>query len=204
MHSTSMADMKYFRENYLDSRAGEALTILDLGSMDVNGSYRELFDRPQWRYIGVDMTAGNNVDIVLQNPYAWREVGTDSIDVLISGQAFEHMEYFWITILEIARILKPGGICCIIAPSSGYEHRYPVDCWRFYPDGFAALARFARLRKLEVFSQNKKSPKDKDDDDRWRNTVLIAQKYRLSYFYALRQRLLRWLMHRMLTYRLPR
>ena len=30
------------------------------------------------------------------------------------------------------------------APSRGPEHRYPNDCWRFYPDGYRALAKYAR------------------------------------------------------------
>jgi len=118
----------------------------------------------------------------LKSAFSWKDVKTDSVDVLISGQAFEHIEFFWVTMIEIARVLKPGGLCCIIAPSSGFEHRYPVDCWRFYSDGFSALARFARLKALEVLSGNKKGPKDNDAEDRWRDTVLIAQKYRLPFF----------------------
>ena len=76
----------------------------------------------------MDMTPGKNVDIVLPSPYRWRGIESNSVDVLISGQAFEHIEFFWITMLEIARVLKPGGLCCIIAPSGGAEHKYPVDC----------------------------------------------------------------------------
>ena len=150
MHKSSKEKMRAFRNKYLSAREGERLTVLDLGSMDVNGSYREIFDHPKWRYQGLDLAEGENVDIVLKNTYSWKEVKSDSVDVLVSGQAFEHMEFFWITMLEVARVLKPGGLCCIIAPSSGYEHRYPVDCWRFFPDGMDALARFARLKVLAI------------------------------------------------------
>lgn len=37
-------------------------------------------------------------------------------------------------------------------PSSGPEHRYPVDCWRFYPDGMRAFAKIARLHCIEVYT----------------------------------------------------
>ncbi len=203
MHASSFAHMQNFKEKYLSKLTSDELTIFDLGSMDVNGTYREIFDNPAWHYRGLDLAEGKNVDIVLKNTYSWKEIKTDSVDVLISGQAFEHMEFFWITMLEVARVLKPGGLCCIIAPSSGFEHRYPVDCWRFYSDGFSALARFARLKVLEVFSRNKKGPKDNDEKDLWKDTVMICRKYRLPFFYALRQRIWRKLMHWVLIRRLP-
>jgi len=200
LHKSSFEKMKYFRNYYLESRKDEALTILDLGSMDVNGSYRPLFECTSWKYIGLDMASGKNVDIVLENPYKWHEIATSSADVVISGQAFEHIEFFWITMLEIARVLKPGGLCCI-APSGGPEHRYPVDCWRFYKDGFAALARFARIKVLEVGNYKKNGNYD-DLSDIWADTMLVGRKYRLKYFRRLRQRIYLWTMHRVLTWRL--
>lgn len=175
MHQSSMDKMAAFRNKYLGGREGEALEILDLGSCDVNGTYKSLFDVPSWRYIGADMSQGINVDIVLSDPYNWREIESSSIDVLISGQAFEHIEFFWLTMLEIARVLKAGGLCCIIAPSAGFEHKYPVDCWRFYQDGFSALARFAQLDVLEVTTQTE-DLRYKDNSDIWKDTVLICRK----------------------------
>jgi len=194
--------MKRFRDQYLLSRQEEDLTIYDLGSMDVNGSYRPLFVNPSWHYTGLDMAPGDNVDVVLDNPYKWREIGTHRADVLISGQAFEHIEFFWITMLEIARVLKPGGICCIIAPSGGPEHRYPVDCWRFYRDGFAAMARFARVKVLDIIAHDPGADYD-DMSNLWSDTMLIGQTYRLKKIFQIRQMLWRWLMHRIMTYRLP-
>lgn len=38
------------------------------------------------------------------------------------------------TFLEYARVIKPGGMIYINAPSNGDYHRYPDDNWRFYPD----------------------------------------------------------------------
>lgn len=69
---------------------------------------------------------------------------------MISGNAFEHIEYPWLTICEIYRILKYGGFVCIIAPNSLYEHRYPVDCYRYYSDGFRALAKWGGFEIINV------------------------------------------------------
>ena len=171
-----MANMRAFTDRYLAGRETEEISILDLGSMDVNGSYRTLFDHAMWYYQGLDLTPGNNVDIVLSDPYIWTEIPSQSIDVVVSGQALEHIEFFWLTMLEVSRVLKPGGLCCIIAPSGGYEHRYPVDCWRFYPDGFSALARFSALEVLECKTQWESVGAYSDDSDVWNDTVLVARK----------------------------
>ncbi len=175
MHLSSLDEMREFREKYLFGKEESPLRILDLGSMAIGGSYRRLFEESQWEYIGVDISSGDNVDIVLSDPYDWLEIESCSIDIVISGQAFEHIEYFWRTMKEIARVLKKGGLCCIIAPSGGREHRYPVDCWRFYPDGFSALARYAGLEVVSV-NTHWESREYEDDSDQWADTILIARK----------------------------
>jgi len=175
MHLSSIDKMKSFREKYLSGKEDTKLKILDLGSMEIGGCYRPLFDEEKWEYTGVDLLSGKNVDLVLSDPYNWLEIESNSVDVFISGQTFEHIEYFWKTILEIARVLKPGALCCVIAPSGGPEHRYPVDCWRFYPDGFKALARYAGLEVLDVGTQWE--PKGyRDGSDVWADTMLVAGK----------------------------
>jgi SAM-dependent methyltransferase len=175
MHQSSFDKMRWFREEFLKGEDRESIIVLDLGSQDVNGTYRPIFEHPRWTYFGVDMEAGKNVDVVLRNPYRWSELRSGSADVLISGQAFEHIEWFWLTMLEVERVLKPGGLCCIVAPAAGPEHRYPVDCWRFYPDGFAALARFARLEVLSVSTQWE-SKNYSDGSDQWKDSLLICRK----------------------------
>ncbi len=183
---------------YLDGRIGEPLLIYDLGSQDVNGSYRPIFSEPKWQYMGLDMVPGKNVDVVLHTPYVWSEISRNSADVLISGQAFEHIKYFWITMLEVARVLKPGGICCILAPSSGPEHRYPLDCWRFYPDGMIALAHFAQMEVLEANTQWEDKGYS-DGSDWWHDSILVCRKPTLGTWWNIKSNLKRWLQHRTLT-----
>ncbi len=204
MHQSSMKAMTSFRDDYLKGFEDKPLKIYDLGSCDVNGSYREIFCNPPWSYIGMDLAEGKNVDIVLNDPYHWRQIETNSVDVLISGQALEHIEYFWVSLLEVSRILKPGGLCCIVAPSGGAEHRFPVDCWRFFPDGFRALGRFARLIVLEAATQWEPDPIFSDMSNQWRDSVLICRKpHRRFIKYAL-FRLWRWWFHKTMLYSLPK
>jgi SAM-dependent methyltransferase len=170
-----MAD---FVQKYLHSHQREPLVILDLGGQDFNGSYRPLFAQAPWRYLGVDMAAGKNVDIVLRDPYRWREIKAESADVIVSGQTFEHTEFFWLSLREIARALKVGGLFCLIAPSAGDEHRYPVDCWRVYPDGLRAAARYAGLETIEAWTQWEDRPQYDHESNKWHDSVLVARKPR--------------------------
>jgi len=175
MHKSSLDKMQAFKDKYFHERHSEHLVIFDLGSQSIGGSYRQIFESPNWKYIGVDVEAAENVDIVINNPYEWEEIQSDSVDILISGQTLEHIEYFWLTMLEIARVLKPGGMCCLVAPSSGYEHRYPVDCWRFYPDGMRAASQFAKLEVVDAFTQWEDQDYA-DGSNVWHDSVLIASK----------------------------
>ncbi|MBN1638297.1 MAG: methyltransferase domain-containing protein [Ignavibacteriales bacterium] len=177
MHQSSYEKMRYFREKYLSNMEERNLKIMDFGSMNINGNYQPIFNSKKWEYVGVDMASGPGVDIVIKRVYFWDGIPSNSFDVVISGQTFEHSEYFWLSILEIRRILKYGGLCCIIAPSSGPEHRYPVDCYRFYTDGIKAIAKFAGLNILEA--ETEWEPKQEYPDksgEIWKDTILIGQK----------------------------
>jgi SAM-dependent methyltransferase len=176
MHPSSFDKMTAFRRDYLETRRHEPLVIVDLGSLDINGSYRPLFAEPPWTYKGVDLAPGQNVDLVLRDPYHWLEFDTASVDVVISGQAFEHIEFFWETMREIARVLKSHGLCCIIAPSSGPEHRFPIDCWRMYPDGLRAVARYSGLEVLETRTQWEDLAQYDAVSNVWHDSVLVARK----------------------------
>jgi SAM-dependent methyltransferase len=158
--------MRRLADAYLGDRP--TLAIADIGSCDVNGSYRPLFERDGWRYLGIDLAPGPNVDLVLESPYRL-PFGNGSLDLIVSGQAFEHVEFFWLTWLEMVRVLRPGGMIFLVAPSRGPEHRYPVDCWRFYPDGFRALARYGALDLLEV--RTDWEPDGSPDSAAWGDTV---------------------------------
>jgi SAM-dependent methyltransferase len=159
----------------------------------VNGSYKPFFDQPGWHYTGVDLAAGPNVDVVLSSPYKL-PLASHSADVIVSGQAFEHIEYFWLTWLEMARVLKPGGMIFLLAPSRGYEHRHPQDCWRFYPDSYLALANYAGMKLLEV--ETDWEPHPDPDSAPWGDTVGVFLQPRMGLLTRLRRRLMQQIRYR--------
>ena len=87
---------KYFKEK----------RILDIGSLDVNGNNRFLFD-DQSGYIGLDVGEGPNVDV--STPGHVYDAPADFFDVIISTEVFEHDMYYEKTIQNVIRMLKPGG-----------------------------------------------------------------------------------------------
>jgi SAM-dependent methyltransferase len=163
--------MEQFVHHYLGPHRDTPLRVLDVGSQLVvadQTTYRSLFDDPQWTYVGLDVTPGINVDVAVADPYRWDEVDADSFDVVISGQALEHIPYFWLTAFEICRVLRPGGITMLVAPSSGFEHRYPVDCWRFYRDGMDALAAYVGCEVLDSYTEWGRPD--------WADSILVMRK----------------------------
>ena len=178
MHNSSILRMQWFVNQYIPKPSnGKKLKVLDVGSYDVNGSYKHLFPESQFDYKGLDMAEGPNVDIYVENPYKWNELATDSFDIVISGQAFEHIEFFWLTLAEMARVLKKDGFMCIIAPNGFSEHRHPVDCYRFFTDGMVALARYVCLEPLHAHTNLAPSQEQKDWYSEYgADSMLVARK----------------------------
>lgn len=128
----------------------EKISLLDVGG--VGNSYRKIFEDvfSNINYVTLNVKLGDTwseerCSIMVNDAYNWQEIPDEHFDIVISGQVFEHIEYFWITVLEMRRILKKEGYVCIIAPSHWREHRHPYDTYRFYTDGMNAICKFAGL-----------------------------------------------------------
>jgi hypothetical protein len=153
MHASSLENMRKCFRRYVSGGELEALdrvVVLDIGGADVNGSYRSIFAEDRFHYISADLTDGPGVSLVLNDPYRL-PLDDASVDIVLSGQMLEHCEFFWLAFAEMIRVLKRGGYLFLIAPSGGKEHRYPVDCYRFYPDAYRALAKYANCQLLDVW-----------------------------------------------------
>lgn len=111
--------------------------VADIGSADVNGTYRPLIE-PHWDYTGLDLRPGQNVHKVMVSEYD-TGLPDNTADIVICGQVLEHCRNPFKLAAEMVRICVKGGWLLIVAPFSFNEHRFPVDCWRFLPDGMREL-----------------------------------------------------------------
>ncbi len=171
-----MLRMEWFLQTFVSGKK-EKLKVLDVGSYHVNGSYERLFPESSFEYTGIDMEMGPNVNLVVITPYHWPEIASDSFDLVISGQAFEHKDFFWLTMEEIARVLRPGGKVCIIPPNGFEEHCYPVDCYQFFSENVIAMARYVQLDVLHASTNASPAGLEKT----WcieneADSILVAQK----------------------------
>ncbi|RAG82040.1 methyltransferase type 11 [Streptacidiphilus pinicola] len=151
MHRSAYEHMELCVKEYMPPQGRHR--VVDLGSRispKQTLTHRALLAEHEIDYIGVDVLDGPNVDRVMKKPYRI-PVRSASADYVFSGQAFEHIPFFWASMLEIARILKPGGHAFITAPSRGHVHD-AQDCWRYYPDGYRAMAAFSGLELREAFT----------------------------------------------------
>jgi len=188
MHISSLEHVQALVCQHLDR--AQSLSIIDIGSYDVNGSYKQFFDASRWHYTGVDLSAGPNVDVVLESPYRL-PFASHSVDVIVSGQAFEHVEFFWLTWLEMVRVLKPGGFIFLVAPSRGPEHRYPQDCWRFYPDAWHALAKYGSLELVSATTDWEPHPSE--CSAAWGDTVGVFRQPPMGWLLRWRRRAMQFL-----------
>lgn len=131
MHPESMLQMTKILDTWKESGP---VNLLDVGSFSVNGDYRAMVEARGWKYTGVDIVPGRNVDIVSDDPYSF-PFDDGEFDIVISGSTMEHVQAIWSWIPELARMVRFGGMLAIITHTHWRYHPHPVDCWRIMPDG---------------------------------------------------------------------
>lgn len=126
-----------------DLAAGDTLEI---GSRNINGSPRCFFTGA---YIGIDMIDGPDVDLVaVSDALPFPDA---SFDTVVCTEMLEHDPNPWLTLPEIARVLRPGGVVILTARGIGYPlHGFPDDYWRFTESSFRHLFELAGLRVVET------------------------------------------------------
>ena len=118
------------------------LSVLEIGSMDVNGTIRGCFTGP---YVGIDFIDGPSVDVVM-NAHDL-QFPDNHFDVVACMEMLEHDSAFWITLAEVARVLKSGGHFLMTTRGNGFaEHGHPDDYWRFMRNSGPLIAELASCK----------------------------------------------------------
>jgi SAM-dependent methyltransferase len=127
--------------------------VLEVGSQDVNGSFRDLF-KEVGSYVGIDQQAGPGVDVVCD---ATEAANMDiAFDVVVSTELLEHCDRFWLALEAMGAALRPGGWLLLTARGwtpdgrAMFEHSYPHDYWRFGSMAVPLLVELAGCDLIET------------------------------------------------------
>ncbi len=119
-HIDQINFIKEFKESYINNSFNKDINVLEIGSLDVNGNIRNLFDFTN-EYTGIDLEKGPNVDLVLSG------IDIDKLDknfdIIISCECFEHAKDWKIIFEKMFQISKPNSFIVISVASTGrVEH----------------------------------------------------------------------------------
>jgi SAM-dependent methyltransferase len=127
--------------------------ILEVGSRDYGNttSFRDVFVENE--YVGVDLSAGKDVDRVLDLAAGIGDLAEAHFDLVICCSVLEHVRRPWEMAENLTRLLRPGGTIYVAVPWVWRYHPYPDDYFRFSWRGIAEL--FPRIAwRRQAYSTN--------------------------------------------------
>jgi SAM-dependent methyltransferase len=139
MHEKSLEIMSSLLDKaQLPFEHDRRLSVLDVGSYDVNGSLRPLILKRGMSYIGLDIRPGKGVDVVSADPYYW-PYANNIFDVVVCANMLHNCEHPWRLLPEMARVLRTGGLLAVVTIWQHAINEHPKDYWRFTRDGLYVL-----------------------------------------------------------------
>ena len=116
--------------------------VLELGtkrSIPTRSTKHDTFVPHAGQYLGTDIEAGIDVDIVADVHCLTNITGVEQFDIIISCSTFEHLKYPHLAAHEIMKALKVGGVLFIQTHQSFPLHAYPLDYFGFSREALAGL-----------------------------------------------------------------
>src|SRR5687767_12456806 len=97
--------------------------VLEVGSLDVDGSLREVVEAlgPK-RYLGVDVRPGPGVDEICPAEGLVERFGPESFDVVLATDVLEHVADWKAAIGSMKHVLRPGGVALLTTVAPGFPY----------------------------------------------------------------------------------
>lgn len=132
----------------------EGKNVLEIGSRVVTGAnFRKLFSKAN--YIGFDLYAGENVDVV-GDAHRLSEYFDIKFDLIFCSAVFEHFSMPWVVSDEIIKLLKVNGYVFVETHYSYCSHERP---WHFFQFSELALeVLFSRKRGIQCIEKGVSNP----------------------------------------------
>ena len=119
-HIDQIIFVKEFKNFYINNKFKKDVDILEIGSFDVNGNMRNLFNFCK-TYTGLDLVNGPNVDIVMNGSDIDRL--NKKFDIVISCECFEHAKNWNIIFEKMCKVANDNSFVIFSVASKGrIEH----------------------------------------------------------------------------------
>lgn len=109
-------------------------TILEFGSLDINGSVRSVLQQNASLYLGVDVQAGPGVDVVADaETFSYPQ----EFDIVVCCEVFEHTPRWREIISNSHHLLRTGGLFISTMAGEGRPphsaiDENPIRDWEYY------------------------------------------------------------------------
>lgn len=140
-----------FGRRALNQEDIEGKTVLEVGSMNMNGSYRNMImNFKPLSYLGIDIKKGLGVDKICRAGNMIKEYGKESFDVVISTETLEHIRNWKKAISNIKNVCKRRGMILITTCSRNFpRHDFPGDHWRYEQEDLGQIFSDCEILRLE-------------------------------------------------------
>ena len=128
-----------FQRYLKDLAAMPTGVILEIGSRNRSQVMRRSVCPEHLRYVGFDILAGENVDVVGDAHRLSSYFEREQFKAIFSVSVFEHLAMPWLVVLEMNKILELGGLVFIQTHQTWPVHEEPWDFWRYSKHSWKCL-----------------------------------------------------------------
>jgi len=146
MHPESWQFIDHVRWEHREFFTGKK--VLEVGSLDINGSVRQFFDNCD--YEGIDIAEGKGVDRVVLAHQFFRD---EAYDVVISSEMLEHDQFWFSSLKQMYRNLKPGGLMIITCAGPNRPEHGTARTNDAYSSPFTAESNYYQNLTVEDFQK---------------------------------------------------
>ena len=148
----SEAELDFFRRMH----EATSPTVLEIGSRKRSGNAKTSRLPDDAQYVGFDIAAGDNVDVVGDAHFMSHHLPNNYFDFVFSISTFEHLLMPWKVAIELNAVMKKGALGFIHSHQAWPVHDAPWDFYRFSKFGWHGI--FNKYSGFEILASAHAEP----------------------------------------------